>query len=174
MAPRDESTNPRKQQEEGYQWNSKQFYVPDGGEYQEYIPPCSSRMADGVVRGGLVGIAWGLVFGLHDLPPIVPKSGEPATSIATRVGRNVFSLGSSVAVNGFGFAVFLGTFSGVSCLSERTRGAKDWINSAVGGVAAGALVGARSGNPVQTATIAAGTGALTTAIFLIRGSTDAS
>eukprot|EP00889_Picochlorum_renovo_P005890 jgi/Picre1/32920/NNA_008249.t1 len=38
-------------------------------------------------------------------------------------------------------------FAAVDCASESVRGEKDWVNGVLGGLAGGALLGLRSGNP---------------------------
>ena len=75
-------------------------------------------------------------------------------------------------VNGLGFALFLGTFSGISCMVERIRKRKDPLNPFLGGMAAGALVGLRAANMRQAALTSVGTGVLTGTIFMFRGSDD--
>ena len=176
MAPR-----PAAEKEEyhksDYQWESRQYYVPSshGGKEPQYTPPCSSRTADGVIRGGLVGFAWGAVFGFYEMPAALAaeaKAKGGVLTLAARATRGASYVGSSVLVNGLGFAAFLGAFSGVACSCEQARNVKDWKNSTVGGLVAGALAGLRTGCPQQTAMISVGIGLLTTAVFILRGSTD--
>lgn len=168
---------PRERKEEEFQWETRQYYVPSsrGGKEKQYIPPCSARTADGVIRGGLVGMAWGFVFGFYEMPGALAAEAKAKGSVMTlnnKMGRGVAYMGSSLMVNGLGFAAFLGAFSGVACYCEQLRGVKDWKNSTAGGLVAGALAGMRTGNPQQTAIISVGTGLLTTGIFFLRGDTD--
>ncbi len=43
-----------------------------------------------------------------------------------------------------GFGMFVGTFHGAACACQQFRSKNDWINQAVGGAAAGSLVGLRT------------------------------
>ena len=80
--------------------------------------PCASRCVDGMVRGGIVGVAWGAVVGGYDG---YASSGRLGVSTARVAGRAVLT--SSVS-----FASFLGCYSGTSCLAERLRGRDDWVS----------------------------------------------
>jgi hypothetical protein len=135
-------------------------YKPsDGDPNKKYTPPCASRAVDGAIRGAMVGLVWGAVFETYDARGV---------SFWKKIGR----VGGSMLVNGFGFAAFLGTFSGVSCGCERIRERKDFLNPVVGGMAAGALIGIRSRNMQQIALTSIGTGMLTGFIFFVRGPDD--
>ncbi|KAJ1448483.1 hypothetical protein M885DRAFT_574256 [Pelagophyceae sp. CCMP2097] len=138
-----------------------------------YSPPCSSRLADGVVRGAIIGVAWSAAF--RDESGLLPKSAAApaatlqaaaAESLALRARAAAFL----VARNAIGFAGFLGTFNAVSCSLEyadaaKARGRRDLWNQMCGGVAAGLFVSVGQGSPRQVATSALTTGLITGAIY---------
>lgn len=102
---------------------------------RKYSPPCSSRIAEGVIRGIFVGFAWTAAI---DLPAALSEK----KTIVKNTSRAFIS-------NSTGFALFLATYSGMTCLSEKVRGQDDWKNSFVGGFATGMGSGLRNPNVKQ-------------------------
>mmetsp|Transcript_8292 Transcript_8292/g.16514 ORF Transcript_8292/g.16514 Transcript_8292/m.16514 type:complete len:251 (+) Transcript_8292:158-910(+) len=229
-----------------------------------YKPSCSARAADGFIRGGLVGLAWGAAF--HPLdelavtgwtsaaskstaetasqsateaevaaaqaskpsgstssassasstsassakPPnpstsSVPNSASSASTSAAKP-QQVFStrpknasmstrdlrksqsvahdLGSRKTLASFWrekafprlrsmgqaslmFGCFLGTFGGMTCVSEDLTHSKHSFNVFVGGASAGGLLAIRQGSPRTVLLTALGTGSLTAALHTL-------
>jgi hypothetical protein len=98
--------------------------------------PCGARVADGAIRGGMVGVLWTAYFLPGDLrqlrttaPGGVPLRAARATALTTA-----------------GFASFFGAYNGVFCGAERVFGEGVASPFLAGGVAGGAL-GAALGPP---------------------------
>ena len=130
----------------------------------QYKPPCSSKAADGAIRGALIGLVWGGVFAS---PPLPAEAGASVgASALKRAGR----VGGSMLRHGGGFAAFLAVYNGVTCTAEAARGGKDdALNAALGGFSAGALAAMRVRNPLHALAVAGGTGCFTAAIYTMRG-----
>ena len=79
----------------------------------QYKPPCSSKAADGAIRGALIGLVWGGVFAS---PPLPAEAGASVgASALKRAGR----VGGSMLRHGGGFAAFLAVYNGVTCTAEK-------------------------------------------------------
>ena len=115
-----------------------------------YEPTCEARVADGAVRGAFLGLLWSGFF----LPSEVRTAGVAAGWPALR-----FALRTSTLTTA-GFAVFLGGYNGVFCVSERTFG-RTWLNPAV----SGGLLGAAIGYGAHPSRLSVGSGALCTAML---------
>ena len=143
-------------------------------------PSCLDRLADGVIRGTLVGLAWGAVFKSTpgealaltvEAEVVTAESGVAAKTSVRRAAESLSLRESSGALartmcrSSLVFASFLGVFSCTSCVMENIRGRRHWSNVFVGGTVAGLLLGARSGSPHLTGTTALFTGLLTAGVF---------
>lgn len=121
-----------------------------------YAPNCASRAAEGFYSGALLGAVWGVVgHGQSStILPLVqtrepPRSGgnavDPTLVRGAERQLQAFAKGvagytkSSLSTAGV-FGVFVGVYHAGTCVCEHERGGKDWINSGVGGFAAGAAV----------------------------------
>lgn len=93
-----------------------------------YSPPCSSRIADGVIKGVFVGIAWTVAV---DVPSSLSNTSE----------RKRLHLTKCALRNSGSFSLFLAIYSGMQCCSETLRDKKDWKNHFVGGFSAGLCSG---------------------------------
>ena len=118
-----------------------------------YEPTCEARVADGAVRGAFLGLLWSGFF----LP-----SGGRTGGVAAGWPALRFALRTSTLTTA-GFAVFLGGYNGVFCVSERTFG-RTWLNPAVSGGMLGAAIG-YGAHPSKVSVVAgaAATAALCTA-----------
>ena len=97
--------------------------VPVAGPY---APSCSSRTADGALRGVLVGWCWTAAF---------RDDASPALHDGRAVAKPP-SLARVTLKNSAGFAAFLGAFAAATCFCERTRRADDAWNKVFGGAVA--------------------------------------
>lgn len=105
-----------------------------------YKPSCASKAAYGFYRGGLLGIAWGVFF---PLPLQLPA--ERNIVDVSRFRRQLSLATSrlrSVGVSSAVFAVFLCTFDGMICATERLTKSKPghWTSVFVGGCTAGLVL----------------------------------
>ena len=129
--------------------------VPVAGPY---APSCSSRTADGALRGVLVGWCWTAAF---------RDDASPAMHDGRAVAKPP-SLARVTLKNSAGFAAFLGAFAAATCFCERTRRADDAWNKVFGGAVAGAVAGARAPLSLRVVTTSAGwTAAVVGGVFFL-------
>lgn len=117
--------------------------------------PCDSRVADGAIRGTMVGSLWLLYF----LPA------EVRFLAAANVGGHKVGLGAArySALTMCGFAGFFGAYNGVFCGAERLLGegaASPLLAGGVAGAALGATVGPPASRLASVAICSASTAAL--------------
>lgn len=112
-----------------------------------YAPPCDSRCFEGVARGTMIGVAWTLANGSEEARPR--------------------SLHMAMAKNCFGFSSFLGVFTVITCMAERSRQVDDPFNSFFGGCAAGAFVAFEKPKLSSVATTSLATGLICAAFWLV-------
>ncbi|CAN0889033.1 Outer envelope pore protein 16-4, chloroplastic [Linum grandiflorum] len=95
------------------------------------VAPCSSLAVDSVLRVGTGGLVWGSCIGPYD----ARKQGLNGAARASYVAK---------AIGGHGFRCGLvgGCFSITRCGLQKYRQKNDWVNSLVGGAAAGAVIAA--------------------------------
>lgn len=95
--------------------------------------PCPARVADGAIRGAIVGSLWAF-FG---------PTGDARRPIGFDVLRRG---GASAAVHGFGsvlfFSGFLGIYSGVSCTSQTWFAQDSLMHAGFSGAIMGGFIGA--------------------------------
>ena len=105
-----------------------------------FAVPCTAMMADGIFRGAILGTMWGSVTDLQWLESLIA---EPQVT-SSRIVRRLNAVGRSAA----GFAMFIGAYSGGSCLGEKLTGqSRDhWIPAFIGGFFGGAIFSVRSRN----------------------------
>ena len=129
--------------------------VPVAGPY---APSCSSRTADGALRGVLVGWCWTAAF---------RDDASPAMHDGRAVAKPP-SLARLTLKNSAGFAAFLGAFAAATCFCERTRRADDAWNKVFGGAVAGAVAGARAPLSLRVVATSAGwTAAVVGGVFFL-------
>jgi hypothetical protein len=88
--------------------------------------PCDARIADGVFRGGALGLLWSVWFGPSECWSTERPFRQNALQLTQRTGMYVL-----------GFGGFLACYNGIFCCCERSFGR----DSAASPVAAGGLVG---------------------------------
>ncbi|WPT17822.1 Outer envelope pore protein 16-3/mitochondrial [Picochlorum sp. SENEW3] len=99
---------------------------------------CLLKAGKGLVTGFMTGSLLGAIFSnWSDVPVVLRDKPWPAL---VRTGGVMVQHGSTLGAVGLAFAA-------VDCASESVRGEKDWVNGVLGGLAGGALLGLRSGNP---------------------------
>jgi hypothetical protein len=116
-----------------------------GGD--KYRPSCSSRAADGVIRGGLVGLAWGLYFHpLHELvatgwikevpaEPAEPPARESGAASQPRASRPAaMSLRPAAAAAVVGAAPGAGAGAGAAASAAAAATARAAPAGGLGGV----------------------------------------
>eukprot|EP00123_Amoebidium_parasiticum_P009568 comp19560_c0_seq1/m.22953 comp19560_c0_seq1/g.22953 ORF comp19560_c0_seq1/g.22953 comp19560_c0_seq1/m.22953 type:complete len:150 (-) comp19560_c0_seq1:187-636(-) len=110
---------------------------------------CGSKVMSATYLSGTAGALFGCVQAAWEDKPMVKDQTVPMLKFAYRriAGATVF------------FALAGGVFAAAACAAEGYRHKKDAWNTAIGGAAAGALVGVRSGN-LGTGLLAASTFAL--------------
>ena len=102
---------------------------------------CKARVADGIFRGGALGLLWSVWFGPSECWSAQKPFGHNALQLSKRTGMYVL-----------GFSSFLACYNGLFCGCERSFGR----DSAASPVAAGGLVGLAVGAmipPVRVATM---------------------
>ena len=92
--------------------------------------PCEARIADGAIRGGLVGLLWAGYFGASELPPL--RTGIGSTTALLRYG----------ALSTLSFSSFFGIYSGLLCAAEQTFGGESLVCPLVAGGSIGTAIGA--------------------------------
>mmetsp|Transcript_12940 Transcript_12940/g.15461 ORF Transcript_12940/g.15461 Transcript_12940/m.15461 type:complete len:152 (+) Transcript_12940:75-530(+) len=137
----------------------------------EPTTPCSSMAVDGIARGILLGLAWGAVFhsSTDSLMMFDATTAPPPLPPTKSFSEKIIRVSRSMAYSSGGFALFLGTFSGVSCSCEMLRGKKDSLNAFIGGASAGTVLSLKSKAPQIIIKSAIGTGILTGIISQIQG-----
>ncbi|KDO32768.1 hypothetical protein SPRG_02466, partial [Saprolegnia parasitica CBS 223.65] len=106
---------------------------------------CDARLAHLVYRGVMTGALWTISIDGYEHLAQVQRGAVPLDlkSLARAAGRN-----------GGAFAIFLGTFGGVSCAAESLRGVRDWKNTFLGGFSAGLLL-THKANPTALSSLRA-------------------
>ena len=102
---------------------------------------CKARVADGIFRGGALGLLWSVWFGPSECWSAQKPFRHNALQLSKRTGMYVL-----------GFSSFLACYNGLFCGCERSFGR----DSAASPVAAGGLVGLAVGAmipPVRVATM---------------------
>ena len=102
---------------------------------------CEARVADGIFRGGALGLLWSVWFGPSECWSVQQPFRHNAQQLSKRTGMYVL-----------GFSSFLACYNGLFCGCERSFGR----DSAASPVAAGGLVGLAVGAmipPVRVATM---------------------
>ena len=102
---------------------------------------CEARVADGIFRGGALGLLWAVWFGPSECWGVQQPFRHNALQLSKRTGMYVL-----------GFSSFLACYNGLFCGCERSFGR----DSAASPVAAGGLVGLAVGAmipPVRVATM---------------------
>lgn len=119
----------------------------------DFEVPCTAMMADGVFRGAILGTIWGAVTDLDLLESLIS---EPQVNSSRAVRRF-----NAIARSASGFAIFIGAYSGGSCLGEKLTGQPrdHWLPAAMGGFCGGSLFSVRSRNVALCLTIGSATGA---------------
>jgi hypothetical protein len=92
--------------------------------------PCDARVADGAIRGGLVGLLWAGFYGPGEFAALQTPSA--VLPFALRYG----------ALSTLAFATFFGAYSGMLCRTERLFGSDNLSGSIIAGGTMGAVVGA--------------------------------
>ena len=90
--------------------------------------PCDARVADGAIRGGLVGLLWAGFFG----PSEIAAHNTRVLPLALRY----------VALSTLSFSAFFGAYSGLLCRAEHVFGTESPVSSVVAGGATGCAIGA--------------------------------
>eukprot|EP00245_Coleochaete_scutata_P003385 TRINITY_DN14995_c0_g1_i1.p1 TRINITY_DN14995_c0_g1~~TRINITY_DN14995_c0_g1_i1.p1 ORF type:complete len:159 (-),score=41.19 TRINITY_DN14995_c0_g1_i1:468-944(-) len=103
------------------------------GEYDNIYFKTASATGSGFVLGNVAGA---LIATWKDVPAVERNQALPALKKTARV------MGSY----GVTFAAIGGVFAAAEATSEALRGKKDFINGAVGGIAAGTILGLRAGS----------------------------
>ncbi|OQR89139.1 hypothetical protein THRCLA_22736 [Thraustotheca clavata] len=106
---------------------------------------CDARLAHLVYRGVMTGVLW--TISVDGYEHLVQVEKGAAT-------LNLKQLARTAGRNGGAFALFLGTFGGVSCAAENLRGTRDWKNTFLGGFSAGLLLTTKA-NPTALSSIRA-------------------
>lgn len=94
--------------------------------------PCDARVADGAIRGGIVGLLWAGFFGVEEIAAM----GQVSTMRATLAAGGY--LGASVV----SFGAFFGLYNGVLCQAERFGGGNALVGPCLAGATMGAAIGA--------------------------------
>lgn len=95
--------------------------------------PCDARVADGAIRGGLVGLLWAGFFGPGEYAALLHSSRHSSPLLfAVRYGT----------LSMLSFASFFGAYSGLLCNAERVFGSEGLGGSVIAGGTMGAVVGA--------------------------------
>jgi len=137
-------------------------YEASTSDDSRYQPSCVSRTVDGLMRGGLVGLAWGFFFHpVHDLTINGWYNGDPWRFTSVDMVPRMKSMGKSSIM----FGSFLAVFSGASCAAESLTQKRNWVNVFVGGSAAGVMLSMKTRDPRTIAISAVSTGLLTSVIF---------
>jgi hypothetical protein len=92
---------------------------------------CDARLAHLLYRGMITGVIWTIAIDGYEH---ISRVQSGATNL------NIGAMGRAAARNSGTFAIFLGTFGGVSCVAESLRGRKDWKNTFLGGFSSGLLL----------------------------------
>ncbi|OQR98958.1 hypothetical protein ACHHYP_07448 [Achlya hypogyna] len=106
---------------------------------------CDARLAHLVYRGVMTGVLWTVSIDGYEHLAKVESGATPL---------NLKALARSAGRNGGAFAIFLGTFGGVSCAAESLRGHRDWKNTFLGGFSAGLLL-THKANPAAFSSVRA-------------------
>ena len=93
--------------------------------------PCDARVADGAIRGGLVGLLWAGFYGPGEFAAAAPA---PTSVLPFALRYGTLSVLS--------FAAFFGAYSGLLCRAERSFGTKSLASSVIAGGAMGSVIGA--------------------------------
>lgn len=92
--------------------------------------PCDARVADGAIRGGLVGLLWAGFYGTGEFA----AAGRPAAVLP-------FAL-RYTSISALSFSAFFGMYSGMLCHAERFFGTDSLASSVIAGGAMGGAIGA--------------------------------
>ncbi len=98
--------------------------------------PCSARVADGAIRGGMVGALWVGYFG--------PRG--DSWRAAAPAGGGALAAARAGALTVLGFAGFFGTYNGIFCHSQRAFG-EGVATPLLSGACVGGTIGALMGGP---------------------------
>ena len=93
---------------------------------------CDARVADGAIRGGLVGALWVGFFGPSELQGLHQLSRLHVAASAARY--------SSICILSFGG--FFGAYNGIQCATERVFGSDSLACPTLAGGTIGAAIGA--------------------------------
>ena len=117
--------------------------------------PCSSLIAEGTLRGAILGTIWGSVSDLEFLESL---TGENAVQTQSRIIRRSHAIVWSASA----FGLFIGVYSAGRCFTQRATGYdKDhWLPAFSGGFLGGGMFGVRSGNVSMCLVIGSVTGIL--------------
>ncbi|KAH6767837.1 Mitochondrial import inner membrane translocase subunit Tim17/Tim22/Tim23 family protein [Perilla frutescens var. hirtella] len=114
----------------------------------------------GATTGLVAGTFWGMVVATwHDVPRVERNIALPGLIRTLKMMGN----------HGATFAAIGGLYMGVEQLVQKQRMKRDYINGAVGGFVAGALVFGFKGKSIPSAMSAGGTFAATSAILEVLG-----
>jgi len=142
------------QEKPGHPWASS-----PQESFDEDEQGCLLKAGKGLVTGFMTGSLLGAIFSnWSDVPVVLRDKPWPAL---VRTGGVMAQHGSTLGGVGLAFAA-------VDCASESIRGKKDWVNGVLGGVAGGALLGLRSGNP-RVGVLSMGALAATSAVVDMSG-----
>ena len=99
---------------------------------------CDARVADGVVRGTMVGLLWGGFFGPSEIRHWLQlrSAAPPSAAAAAAFGLRYCALSM------VGFAGFFGTYNGLLCASEKCVGRNSLVSPFVAGGTLGGALGA--------------------------------
>lgn len=130
---------------------------------RSYKVPCEARVADGAIRGGMIGFLWYFSNSFGLLGEATAIVAPPHSTSASRALHSLKSFGVSV----FGFGAFLGMYSGLLCASERLLPDESSRIAAptIAGVTIGTAIGAclpppRVNNMIMCAAATGGVSAL--------------
>ena len=143
----------------------------------DHQTPCSSRLVDGVVRGGLGGKRPSPLFVTQRIVALIICLVSVGLLWGGIVGGSGLDIGSSrrvathkaVLISTVSFAGFLGCYSGATCASERWRGRDDWVNQAIAGAVTGVLIGLPTRRPHTILIASVGTSLVTGASSFLGG-----
>jgi len=100
---------------------------------------CVMTSLSGLATGFIGGSLLGAIFSNWSDEPL-RMTNNKALPALQKTGQRMMQHGSTLGAVGLAFAA-------VDCAVESVRGEKDWVNGVCGGVAGGAIIGLRSGNP---------------------------
>ena len=95
--------------------------------------PCDARVADGAVRGTIVGALWAMYFWNNE-------SGHVPRDIGAL--RSVAAFSKFMGISMSGFMIFFGAYNGVLCGAEQMWGADSIVGPVLAGGTMGSAIGA--------------------------------